>query len=70
MRTGGQLQMNRLSSSNNRMKFKTSGNVPIILEEFIEYTSLVGGTGDGCWPLASPSPQYLKPTVGVVWGGA
>ena len=33
------LQMNRLSWRNKRLKFKTSGNLPIILEESIEYTS-------------------------------
>ena len=37
-RTGGQVQMNRLSLRNSRLKFKTSGNLPIILEESIEYT--------------------------------
>ena len=31
--------MNRLSSRNNRLKFTTSGDLPIILEESIEYTS-------------------------------
>ena len=30
--------MNRLSSRNNRLKFKTAGKLPIILEESIEYT--------------------------------
>ena len=38
-RIGGWLQMNRLSSRNNWLKFKISGNLPIILEESIEYTS-------------------------------
>ena len=38
-RTGGQLHMNRLSTRNNQLKFKILGNLPIILEEFIEYTS-------------------------------
>ena len=33
------LQMNRLSSGNNQSKFKTSGNLPIILEESKEYSS-------------------------------
>ena len=33
------LQMNWLSSSHNRLKFKTSGYLPIILEESIKYTS-------------------------------
>ena len=37
-RTGSQLQMNRLSFRNNRVKFKTAGKKPILLEEFIEYT--------------------------------
>ena len=31
--------MNRLSLRNNRLKFKSAGKLPIILEEFIEYTS-------------------------------
>ena len=31
------LQMNRLSLRNNRLKFKTSENLPINLEEFREY---------------------------------
>ena len=36
-RTGGQLQMNRMR--NIPLKLETSGEVPIILEESIEYTS-------------------------------
>ena len=32
--------MNRLSLRNNRLKFKTAGKLPIILEEFIEYTPI------------------------------
>jgi hypothetical protein len=35
-RTGSWVQMNRLSLRNNRLKFKTAGELPIILEEFIE----------------------------------
>jgi hypothetical protein len=35
---GSWLQMNRLSSRNNRWKFKIVGELPIALEEFIEYT--------------------------------
>ena len=38
-RTGSQLQMNRLSLRNNRLKLKASGELPITLEEFMEYTS-------------------------------
>ena len=34
--SGKKLQMNRLRLRNNRLKFKTSGKLPIILEEFIE----------------------------------
>ena len=30
--------MNRLNLRNNRLKFKTAGELLIILEEFIEYT--------------------------------
>ena len=37
-RTGSSLHMNRLSSRNNRLKFKTLGGLPIILEESMEYT--------------------------------
>jgi hypothetical protein len=37
-RTSGWLQMNRLSSRNNQLKFKNSRNLLIILEEFMEYT--------------------------------
>ena len=37
-RTGSELQMTWLSLRNNRLKFKTAGKLPIILEEFIEYT--------------------------------
>ena len=33
-------EMNRLSLRNNRLKFKTTGKLPIILEEFIEYTPI------------------------------
>ena len=36
--TGGYFS-NRLSLRNNRLKFETSGELPIILEESIEYTS-------------------------------
>ena len=32
--------MNRLSLRSNRLKFKPSGELPIILEEFIEYTPI------------------------------
>jgi hypothetical protein len=36
-----ELQMNRLSLRNNRLKFiKTAGKLPIIFEEFIEYTPI------------------------------
>ena len=38
-RTGGSLQMNRLSLRNNRLKLETSRELPIILEESIEHTS-------------------------------
>ena len=38
-RTGGQLQMNRLSLRNNRLKLETSRKLPIVWEESIEYTS-------------------------------
>ena len=37
-RTDGYLQMNRLSLRNNRLKFKTSGGLPITFKEFMEYT--------------------------------
>jgi hypothetical protein len=30
--------MNRLSLKNNQLKFKIVGKLPIILEEFVEYT--------------------------------
>ena len=39
-RTSSQLQMNRLSLRNNRLKFKTAGKLPIILEESVEYTPI------------------------------
>ena len=39
-RTGSLLQMNRLSLRNNRLNFKTVGKLPVILEEFIEYTPI------------------------------
>ena len=39
-RTGSSLQMNRLSLRNNRLKFKIAGKLPIILEEFMEYTPI------------------------------
>ena len=38
--TGSKLQMNRLSLRNNRLKFKTTGKLPVVLEEFIGYTSI------------------------------
>jgi hypothetical protein len=40
-RSGSWLQMNRLSLGNNRLKFETAGEIPIVLEEFIgEYTPI------------------------------
>ena len=33
-------KMSRLSLRNNQLKFKTAGKLPIILEEFIEYTPI------------------------------
>ena len=33
------LQMNRLSLRNNWLKFMTAGYLPIVLEEFIKYTT-------------------------------
>ena len=36
-RTGGWLQMNRLSLRNNRLKLETLGELLIILEEFINF---------------------------------
>ena len=38
-RNDRKLQMNRSSLRNNRLKFKTSRNLPIILEEFEEHIS-------------------------------
>jgi hypothetical protein len=35
-------------SLNNRLKFKPSGELPIILEEFMEYTSNQYGKTEGC----------------------
>ena len=32
--------MNRLSLKNNRLKMKTAEKLPLILEEFIEYTPI------------------------------
>ena len=37
-RTGSYLQIYRLSLRNNRLMFKSAGKLPIILEEFREYT--------------------------------
>ena len=34
------VKMNQLSLINNRLKFKTAGELPIVLEEFIEYTPI------------------------------
>ena len=39
-RTGSYLQMNRLSLRNNRLMLETAGKLPVVLEEFIEYTPL------------------------------
>ena len=36
-----QLQMNRLSLRNNRLKFKIAGKLRVILEEIIEYTPIL-----------------------------
>ena len=33
-------KLNRLSLRNNRLKFKTAGNLPLILEDFKEYTPM------------------------------
>ena len=35
--------MNQLSLRNNRLKFKTAGQLPTILEEFIECTQFIEG---------------------------
>ena len=40
VRTGSYLQMNRLSLRNNRLKLTTARKLPIVLEEFIEYTPI------------------------------
>ena len=41
-RTNSLLQINRLSFRHNRLKFKNAGELPIILEEFLElYPNLV-----------------------------
>ena len=37
--SAAKLQMNQLTLRNNRLKFKTSRKLPIILEEYMEYTS-------------------------------
>ena len=42
-RTGSSLQMNQLSLRDNQLKFKTAGKLPVILEEFMEYTRLNKG---------------------------
>ena len=39
-RTDSYLQMKRLSLRNNQLKYETSGELPIILEKFIEYTPI------------------------------
>ena len=39
-RTGSWLQMNRPSLRNDRLKFKTARKLPIVLEEFIEYSPI------------------------------
>ena len=40
--------MNQLSLRNNRLKFKIAGKVPLILEEFIEYTPRLSQKTGGC----------------------
>jgi hypothetical protein len=35
--------MNQLSLKNNRLKFKSARKLPIILEEYIEYTRFIPG---------------------------
>ena len=47
-RTGCWLPMNRLSWRNNRLKLKTLGQLPIILEEFIEYTPHLAKKTERC----------------------
>ena len=49
-RTGNQLQMNRLSLRNDWSQFKFVGKLPIILEEFIEYTPI---KSKGCLHVTS-----------------
>ena len=53
--------MNRLSLRNNRLKSKTAGKLPIILEEFIDYRRFIAGPtlnnskkkeGDFFWKLS------------------
>ena len=40
--------MKRLSPRNNRLKFKTAGKLPIVIEESIEYTQYSKGKTGGC----------------------
>ena len=40
--------MNWLSLRNDRLKFKTPGELPITLEEFVEYTSYLYRKIEGC----------------------
>jgi hypothetical protein len=57
-RTGSYLQMNRLSLRNNRLKFKTAGELPIVLEEFIEYTPRLKRKTVGCQHVTGWTCQH------------
>jgi len=48
MRADSYLQVNWLSLRNNRLKFKTSGELLITLEEFMEYISNQYRKTKGC----------------------
>ena len=49
----------RLSLRNNRLKLKTTGKLPIVLEEFIEYTQIKKRISTG---YAQKSPRTLSQT--------
>ena len=58
--------MNLLSLRNNRLKFKTTGKLPIMLEEFIEYTQFNKRKFEGCqhvtgWTCKTLGSQPIMP---------
>jgi hypothetical protein len=63
--------MNRLRWRNSRLKFKTAGKSPILLEEFIEYTPILWRETGGCqhvtgWTCKHSDLNWLCPKISPI----